>query len=202
MFIRFQIAPTGKKHGWAQGGPDCWYYSAKSLLRFYGLANSKSDEMYAYLQKAKLIRLFVNGMREIHGKDLHHPLLTSLNLRKWIESEIENIEKTRTDVVLLAQHDAATQSDVQALLQSENLWEKDNVMKLSLVSRTLDGLLAGKDLMRISAARYTFLKIGRLVAAYQEDEKNLVYWRDLRVGFSFGSFSGGQTPRNELHGII
>jgi len=37
----------------------------------YGVANSKSDKEWAYLQHAKLIRMFINSMRKLHGKDLH-----------------------------------------------------------------------------------------------------------------------------------
>ena len=52
MFVRYQIAPVGKKYGWSQGASDCWYYSAKSLLRFYGLAKKgdSGDKVYAHLQ--------------------------------------------------------------------------------------------------------------------------------------------------------
>jgi len=88
MFIRYRIEPVGQKYGWRQGSSDCWYYASKSLLRFYGVANSKvtRNGLFAACQ---LIRMFINSMRKLHGKDLHHPMLTNVNMGQWINSEIE-----------------------------------------------------------------------------------------------------------------
>jgi hypothetical protein len=163
MFIRYQIAPVGKKYGWRQGGPDCWYYTAKSLLRFYGLGNRNADEVWAHLQMAKLIRLFINGMRKIHGKDTHHPMLTSAAMSKWIDQEISNIESTRKEIVAQAQQELVDHVSLQALVESKENWTTERIANLCLVCKQLDGMLGRQDLSAISAKRYTFLKISQTI---------------------------------------
>jgi hypothetical protein len=174
MFVRYQIAPVGKKYGWAQGASDCWYYSAKSLLRFYGLAKKgdKGDHIHAYLQTAKLLRLFINGMRAIYGKDLHHPMLSTENLKKWIDEEIRKIESTRQSIVEIAEPEASIHKSIKDLLASENLWSTENILKLSSVCKQLDGILGGMDMSSISAKRYTFLKISQTICKYETKWKD------------------------------
>ena len=171
MFIRYRIEPVGQKYGWRQGSSDCWYYASKSLLRFYGVANSKSDKEWAYLQHAKLIRMFINSMRKLHGKDLHHPMLTNVNMGQWINSEIEKIESTRRDILATAQKEMALCKSVEAILEDPSLWTPARVAEWCLLCRKLDPIVAETDLNSISAKRYTFLKIGQLILKYQKPEQ-------------------------------
>lgn len=169
MFVRYQIAPVGKKYGWGQGGADCWYYSAKSLLRFYGLAKKgdNSDRVFAHLQIAKLQRLFNNGMRAIHGKNLHHPMLTTANLQKWIDEELGKIERTRGQIVGIAEGQSGVHKTIKELLASADLWTTENILKLSSMCKELDGILVGKTMTDISAKRYTFLKAGQMICKFE-----------------------------------
>jgi len=172
VFVRYQIAPVGKKYGWRQGASDCWYYAAKSLLRFYGLANDKSDKVYAHLQTAKLIRLFANGMRTVYGKDLYRTMLSYENLLKWIDQEIRRIENTRKNIVAIAEQESDVHRSIKTLLSGENLWTTENILSLSSICQQLDGILGGMDLTSISAKRYTFLKIGQMACKLEKSWAN------------------------------
>jgi hypothetical protein len=169
MFVRYQIEPVGKKHGWRQGSSDCWYYAAKSLLRFYGLGNkdSKSDQVYAHLQIAKLIRLFKIEMRAVYGKDVYRPMQTTDNLKKWIDEEIGKIEKTRGAIVGIADQESGVHKSIKELLTSQDLWTTENILKLSSTCKQLDGILGGMNMSSISAKRYTLLRVGQMTCIYE-----------------------------------
>jgi hypothetical protein len=185
MFIRYQIAPVGEKHGWKQGSADCWFYAAKSLLRFYGLAEKNQDHVYAHLQLAKLIRWFINRMVEIHGEKDSGPMETWGNLSKWVDQEISKIDNTRSDIVRTARRDSPASEPIKRLLASQNLWTTENILELTAICKQVDDILGpdAKSISSISEKRYLILKIGRAVLKVNEKSKR----KTLSTGEIFAS---------------